>query len=525
MKSKKIILLILVFLSVVLLPITYSKYTKKLSKTITLSVSQPTYTVVFHNNLNPDTITYQNFTYGTAANLNPNTFTNDPLNFLSWNTETDGSGTKYRNKARVLNLSNINNDIIDLYAQWGTLIEEVDYEGTCEFSGGTLSGDCEDPNLTYLNTGVSLFDEDNYQKNFVISFNIDDILASRIGAGGRDTLVSCLYEGSDNVYGKYPGLSLRIEGTKIQLQGGNGRVNSTKKTFEASELIGKEFKIIRHNNGNTIKLYYMIDDDIFFLNDMTNLYANFDAYLTFGAALAADNETPTRYFYGSLSDIHFSFEDDGLTLNELAYGQQEETTFTEVFHNDGPCIFSGSTASVAGTGCQTSSTPDFDKIVNSGINLFDSNYSEDFLISFDYSDYVASNQEYAQATLLSAYKEKGEGLIGYGVLIRRNGNNIQLLVRDGNGATTTNNINLSSASSANIRILKQGNIVCYSVNGGTFRFALNMSGFTDPFNVPVTFGGGINVDGDAFRFFKGTMSNMSIYRGTVHDPELVCPSS
>ena len=125
MKNKKLIILIVLFLSVVLLPITYSKYTKKVSNTITLSVAQPTYTVVFHSNLNPDTITSQNFTYGTAQQLNANTFTNGNLIFKSWNTAADGTGTTYQNGQQVNNLTNVNNDIVDLYAQWTSNVCEV----------------------------------------------------------------------------------------------------------------------------------------------------------------------------------------------------------------------------------------------------------------------------------------------------------------------------------------------------------------------------------------------------------------
>ena len=125
MKNKKLIILMLLFLSVVLLPITYSKYTKTVSDTINLSVAQPTYTVVFHSNTNPDTITSQNFTYGTAQQLNANTFTNGNKVFLSWNTAADGSGTEFQNGAQVNNLTSVNNDIIDLYAQWAGNVCEV----------------------------------------------------------------------------------------------------------------------------------------------------------------------------------------------------------------------------------------------------------------------------------------------------------------------------------------------------------------------------------------------------------------
>ena len=141
MKNKKLIILMLLFLSVVLLPITYSKYTKTVSDTINLSVAQPTYTVVFHSNTNPDTITSQNFTYGTAQQLNANTFTNGNKVFLSWNTAADGSGTEFQNGAQVNNLTSVNNDIIDLYAQWKCNSNAHDENGVCELNSQTVSCD------------------------------------------------------------------------------------------------------------------------------------------------------------------------------------------------------------------------------------------------------------------------------------------------------------------------------------------------------------------------------------------------
>lgn len=37
-----------------------------------------------------------------------------------------------------------------------------------------------------------------------------------------------------------------------------------------------------------------------------------------------------------------------------------------------------------------------------------------------------------------------------------------------------------------------------------------MNGFSAYFNVPVTFGAGLDGSGNPFRYFKGTLSNMEI---------------
>ncbi|MBO4600699.1 MAG: InlB B-repeat-containing protein [Bacilli bacterium] len=122
---KLVVLLILFVISVLLVPLTFGKYTSTYSRTITLNISKPTYTVVFHSNTEPDQTVTQNFTYGTAQNLNSNSFTNGSKTFLSWNTSADGSGTEYQNGEEVNNLTSVNNATIDLYAQWLGNVAEI----------------------------------------------------------------------------------------------------------------------------------------------------------------------------------------------------------------------------------------------------------------------------------------------------------------------------------------------------------------------------------------------------------------
>lgn len=124
-KLRLSVILILFIISVLLVPLTFGKYTSTYTRTITLNISKPTYTVVFHSNTEPDQTTTQSFTYGTAQNLNANTFTNGNRIFLSWNTAANGSGTSYQNGVQVNNLTSVNNGTVDLYAQWASNVCEV----------------------------------------------------------------------------------------------------------------------------------------------------------------------------------------------------------------------------------------------------------------------------------------------------------------------------------------------------------------------------------------------------------------
>ncbi len=126
-KNKKITIVIIIFLSIsiFIIPLTLSKYNSQINNTITLNISKPVYTVVFHSNNGSDITSTQNFVYGESQNLNANSFTNGDLTFVGWNTESDGRGDKYTNNQLVNNLSQVNNDVINLYAQWENGVAEV----------------------------------------------------------------------------------------------------------------------------------------------------------------------------------------------------------------------------------------------------------------------------------------------------------------------------------------------------------------------------------------------------------------
>lgn len=119
------IYLMMFILSVVLIPLTFSKYFVTYSRTITLNVSKPTYTVVFHSNTQSDQTSTQSFVYGTSQALNANAFTNGSASFLGWNTSPDGLGTSYTDTEVVNNLSPVNNAEVHLYAQWLSGVAEV----------------------------------------------------------------------------------------------------------------------------------------------------------------------------------------------------------------------------------------------------------------------------------------------------------------------------------------------------------------------------------------------------------------
>lgn len=476
--------------------------------------TQGTYIVTFDANGGSGTMNDMQFVIDEYKKLNANTFYYDGYYFKEWNTMPDGTGISYHNKQNVKNINNGESSVV-LYAIWDDELEEVSYEGTCQFNGqgNPMEGECSADGDDFLNTHIAPFSEENYQKSFILSFTITDVDPSAFTSNKRDTIFNVLYEANDRIKGIYPGALLRIEGNRWQLQAGNGKSSATKVYFSQNELIDKKFTLIRHNNGNTNKIYYMIDDnDPIFLRDVTELYAPFDTPLTFGAIVNIDNTTPDRYAIATLEDLEFRFLEDGLTLHEIITGEKEEEQEEEletVFSYEGPCIFNGADEFIEGDMCDDYHDAHF---INTGIGLFNQdNYEKDFEITFELDDYVTSEQGDDQVTVFNAFLER-TGL-GYGTVLRRNRNKFELIVRDGNGVSKIVNIDVSNPML--FRLIKKGGNVCYSINGGNLIYVTNISNFADPFNVPLTFGGSIDKNGNPFRYINGTISNMSIKTGTI----------
>lgn len=87
-------------------------------RTYTANYTPNTYYINFNANGGTGSMSPQTMTYGTAANLIPNSFEKSTYYFTEWNTEPDGSGESYSEGQSVNNLTTTNGDTIDLYAQW-----------------------------------------------------------------------------------------------------------------------------------------------------------------------------------------------------------------------------------------------------------------------------------------------------------------------------------------------------------------------------------------------------------------------
>lgn len=77
-----------------------------------------TYEIAFDANGGEGSMDNMSCTYGAEVDLNAVNFTKDGYHFHGWNTSKDGTGTSYKDKETVSNLTTEQGDVIKLYAQW-----------------------------------------------------------------------------------------------------------------------------------------------------------------------------------------------------------------------------------------------------------------------------------------------------------------------------------------------------------------------------------------------------------------------
>ena len=127
LKVKRIITLIFLVCMIMVIS-TLAIYRETKGKSITMTVTKPSYTIKYRSNGGTGTMQDQTLKYGVTDNLTTNTFTKTGHKFMGWNTAIDGTGTSYTDGQSVSNLSSTNNDEITLYAQWQRVMaENVEY--------------------------------------------------------------------------------------------------------------------------------------------------------------------------------------------------------------------------------------------------------------------------------------------------------------------------------------------------------------------------------------------------------------
>ncbi len=376
-------------------------------------------------------------------------------------------------------------------------LEEITYLGNCVFRGQNqdIIGSCAGGrHVDYLDTGISLFNQQYYHKDFEIGFTVNNIDNSRFRSGKVDTVFNCLYDSSP-----FPGITFRIENSKWYLQVGNG-ISNKKLSFDKGSI--QKFKLYKRDN----LVYYEINDGSpVYVTDLTNLALNFNSTCTFGTALNPDGTPrPERFLVADLSDVYLKVTEPENEPPEPTYDDMDEMilafvneTMTTAFESSSAHTFDGTSSSVVPTNVPLFST---------------TNYQKSFIVTLEIDDFDITHQTFTQATLFNA---KNEGSNKYpGLVLRKNSNKLELGFKNGEGQTLTSTTIPPTAK--RINIIKKGMGLYYQYDFEDIKTLGTISSFPvgNCFNVQSTFGSNINGSGSYDRILVGTLSHMKIQIGS-----------
>lgn len=260
-------------------------------------------TVTFDANGGTGTMNPQLFSSQSQA-LTINGFSRTGYSFVGWNTSADGKGTSYTD----MQVTNFTSNTT-LYAQWEPFSTGTDYfyaRGSVRFNKN---------NNDIINTGINLFSQANYSRNFEAYFEIKEC--------GDNSHQACLINSKDETATPWPGFVFRTNGTtKYQLKA--DRANSatdstnTKSDNNISVSSTQNVRIIRING----EIYYSINNGTFqSLLDFTGFESTAvsNTPFAFGGAIKPNGDE-LRPFKGVLANMYVGFIDSNITLADYQNG-------------------------------------------------------------------------------------------------------------------------------------------------------------------------------------------------------------
>ena len=259
------------------------------------------YYVHFDANGGTGTMTDQRMIINEESNLDAVQFTKAGYEFYEWNTKADGTGTSYKDLEKVLNLTNVEDSTVTLYARY--LKKEYELANTVTFDG------VDD----MIDTGINLYAQDTIDKDFEIRFTVVSV-ASDMSAQNQPTIINCKDESNLNVW---PGFHVRFNknsNTNMQI-GYKWSGNSGGSTVASSVSTSKnpvEF-VFKRRDGVVTVMYsyagYQSNEITLFDQSSWTLNQYFPDNLTFGG-IYNSSHNPDRFFKGTLENISVLIESD-----------------------------------------------------------------------------------------------------------------------------------------------------------------------------------------------------------------------
>ncbi|MCR5832890.1 MAG: InlB B-repeat-containing protein [Candidatus Saccharibacteria bacterium] len=215
------------------------------------------------------TMANQSIVENIATNLNPNAYVINGYTFDGWNTEANGSGTRYADEASVTLTADMT-----LYARWTQVTQ---HDLTYVFGNESFDG------TNSLDTNIKLFSSALNSKDFDLSLNMGTATYVT-NSDNINNIVTAMSEAGQ----PYPGFVVRY---------GSSANPVTKYNFVANASTTNSDKYTLNNINNTDGFRLRRVNGAMYLNsnetsvvDFNHLANTFDSPLVFGAGLSGSNQ-------------------------------------------------------------------------------------------------------------------------------------------------------------------------------------------------------------------------------------------
>ena len=258
----------------------------------------PHYSVVFDANGGTGTMDNQEFVLGEGQKLNPSQYTKEGYIFDSWNTQPDGSGTRYEEGQFVTDLTNVDGGIVTLYAQYGK--SEYHYTGEITFDG------VDD----YIDTEVNLYSAVNRNKDYDISFDVIYVDPSNPTEGNVQPTI---FNGKDETQlnnNRAPGFAVRLNDTSSPVVVTSSWGTENHQYSVNSSNVPIHYEIKRRDGIVTLVYSYgTYTSNVLTMYNQNSWEINTVSPTTITLGATYINGVPDRFFKGTIANVDIQLYD------------------------------------------------------------------------------------------------------------------------------------------------------------------------------------------------------------------------
>lgn len=279
-------------------------------------------------------------------------------------------------------------------------------------------------------------------------------------------------------------------------------------TYYTNSTISYSISDISENEkilGNSYKTFYITFEYASGVTEITNNKLDSVISFDFGRAFTVtyeniiDNNYPTQVMENQ--DLTITFADIAPSKIVVSGAESYEYSKPYLYINNAQ---SNLVISAWGYSIDSYTFDGKTDYINTGLQLFsDANVNRDFEIYFEITEMGANNVHYA--TLVNAMDESGSPWPGFTCRYEEYNSGLKFFTVANSGKSS----NSGFYDPTIVKIQRIDNVLYYQFDNGENTNFFDFSSLITTFDTPLTIGASLDGSGNPFRYFEGTLSNIS----------------